>query len=734
MAAYNDDMVRLTCATIVAVLLAVVAVCARPSPAWAKDEPKTPSRIGRFVHVRVPITGQTVERARRAVRQAVEKAKRQNDRLTLIVQFDLPRGQKNFGRGSDFGAAYSLANLLSSDELAGARTVAYLPHSIQGHAVLPAIACQEIIMAQDATLGAAGIDEKTIAAPERTAYAEIAGRRRTVPVALALGMLDKGLEVLQVETEAGQEFVTPEGLEELKKHRTTKKPTVVKRAGESCELSGTEARRLGVAAYLAKDRREVLKALDLPAVVVEDDPSLDRGWRAVRVDLKGPIRSGEVNRAQKTIEDQIHNNGVNFICLWIDSPGGQMDEAMRLASFLALDLDPSKVRTVAYIPSEARSVAAVVALACDQVVVYPGTVLGGPGAYEPTTDEIADARRLIREKLAPSKGRSWSLVAAMIDPKLTVYRATRLGDIEYFSDAELQEQAEPDRWQRGETITTPGKPLRLDGNQTHEFLLAGDVVENFAEFKQRYGLEGDPTLVEPGWADVLIQALGSPGIAALLLFIGIAALMVELQTPGVGVGGFTAAMCFLLFFWSRYLGGTAGWLEVTLFLTGIACLLLEVFVFPGFGVFGLGGGAILLASIVLASQTSGSIIPRNDYQLEQFQNSLLIVAAVMIGAIVTMVLLRRHWKRFRLFGHLMLEPPVGEEAKTIQRREALVDFHNLIGTRGTATTQLTPSGKARFGETLVDVIADGEVIDRGAAIEVVDVHGSRVLVREVESS
>ena len=81
----------------------------------------------------------------------------------------------------------------------------------------------------------------------------------------------------------------------------------------------------------------------------------------------------------------------------------------------------------------------------------------------------------------------------------------------------------------------------------------------------------------------------------------------------------------------------------------------------------------------------------------------------------------------------MLEPPEGEEAETIRRREALVDFTNLVGTRGTTTTQLTPGGKARFGDVLVDVMADGEVIDRGAAIEVVEVRGSRVLVKEVAS-
>jgi membrane-bound serine protease (ClpP class) len=97
------------------------------------------------------------------------------------------------------------------------------------------------------------------------------------------------------------------------------------------------------------------------------------------------------------------------------------------------------------------------------------------------------------------------------------------------------------------------------------------------------------------------------------------------------------------------------------------------------------------------------------------------------------VLMRRRLPRSRLLGHMMLEPPAGDEAESIRRREALVDFHDLVGTRGTTTTQLTFSGKARFGDVLVDVIADGEVIGRGATVEVVKVQGSRVLVREVET-
>lgn len=723
------DWPRLAASCVWAIVCAslLIAFFAIPASTFAKDEPKPSALVGRFVHVTLPITGQTVARTRAAIRRVIDKAKRDKVRLVLVVEFDVPRGQKEIARGSDFGAAYDLANFLSSDELNGVRTVAYLPNAIEGHAVLPAIACKEIIMAKDATIGAAGIDEKVLTPALRIAYSDIAGRFRTVPAVVALGMLDPAIEVLQVTTEDDKQYVMPEGLEKLKKEHATKEPVVVKRAGEVGDFSGADARRWGFARYLAADRREVARALELPATALEDDPSLESGWRAVRVDLRGPIRAESVRMAQTMIENQIREHDANFICLWIDSPGGSVADAMQLANFLG-DLNSGKIRTVAYVPSEARSDAAIIALACDQLVVHPQTILGGSGAHELSPDEIKDVRRVIR-KLAPRKGRSWSLMAAMIDRKLDVYRYTRQGDVEYFCDEELAEQPDQDKWEKGPRVTIPGIPLKLSGEQAEQYFLANRIVENFGQFKQYYGLENNPTLVEPGWADFLIKAMASPGVAALLLLIGLAGLYVELHSPGVGIGGFVAAVCFLLFFWSHYLGGTAGWLEITLFLAGVACLLLEVFVIPGFGIFGLGGGALVLVSLILASQTF--VLPHNEYQFAQLQDSLMTIAAASIGMVVVAVFLRNRLPRSRVFSNLMLEPPAGDEAATIRRRESLVDFHALVGTRGTTTTQLTPCGKARFGEMLVDVIADSEVIDRGAAIEVVEVRGSRVLVREV---
>lgn len=71
----------------------------------------------------------------------------------------------------------------------------------------------------------------------------------------------------------------------------------------------------------------------------------------------------------------------------------------------------------------------------------------------------------------------------------------------------------------------------------------------------------------------------------------------------------TAGLCFTLFFWSRFLGGTAGWLEVILVLAGAAFLALELFVLPGFGIAGILGLLLMTAGIVMASQNH--LIPQS---------------------------------------------------------------------------------------------------------------------------
>jgi membrane-bound ClpP family serine protease len=719
--------------------MATIALAAAPAsaqePADAEAAPeKSEGRVGRLIRVPVPITGRASQQTEAAIRRVLSALPQSDERPVLVLEFS--PGQTEFGAGSEFGAAYELAGFLASPDLSRVKTIAYLPQTIKGHAVLPVLACEEIFMASDAKIGEAGIDEAAISKTQRVAYEEIAGLRKTIPVPVALGMLDRQLKVLRAETLDSVQYIFDTELEDLKNRETIRgEPETLIETNEMGLFDGrTMKAKLGFVSYLADSRQDVIDRLGLPPRAVEDDLSSE-GWRPIRVDLKGPVEIQMVSRLERMIDRQLEGD-TNLVCVYIDSPGGSLTASLSLASYLA-NLDSAKVRTVAYVPSEARAEAAIVALACDHLVMHPGAMLGGrsragEGADEAvySADEIASAVTSIKE-IARLKNHRWSLRAAMIDGKLVVYpyTDTETGSQQYMSEQEAKELEDAARWQKGEPPVAAGDgPLETDGERSVELGLASDLVEDFDQFKQLYSLEGDPALVEPNWVDLLVRALSDDGVAVFLLFLGGAAVIAELQMPGIGLGGFVACVCFLLFFWAKYLDGTATGLEIILFLTGLVFLAMELFVLPGMGVFGLGGGLLMIASLVLASQTF--IMPRSAAQVAELQHSLLMVGVAGAGVVTASIMMRRYLPHTPLLNRIFLTPPEGSEKQALREREG-VDFTHLVGRQGKTTTQCTPSGKALFGEQHVNVIAGGELIAKGVLVEVAAVEGNRVIIREI---
>jgi len=57
-----------------------------------------------------------------------------------------------------------------------------------------------------------------------------------------------------------------------------------------------------------------------------------------------------------------------------------------------------------------------------------------------------------------------------------------------------------------------------------------------------------------------------------------------------------------------------------------------------------------------------------------------------------------------------------------------------VGEEGVARTILRPAGKAEFGAALVDVVTDGEFLDRGVKVRVTMVEGDRVVVEALDGT
>ena len=673
------------------------------------------------VVVRLPITGTRDTQVKTAILRQLDRLKRGNERGVLVLRFDPP--EDGGSGGSDFGRAVELARFLGDARLTGIKTVAFLPSGVNGHAVLVALACEEIVMAADAVLGPANTDEPAVDDAMRAAYVQIATRRRTVPPAVAVALLDPAATVSRVSTDEGEQFVAAKDVEAVRQQSAVL--DVEELTPVPLALSGRRARELGVVRVLARTPAELAKSLNIDEKSLTIDPAGEGGWKAAQIVLAGPITGDSVARAGQQLERAMAD-GANFLCLRVDSAGGSPEQSLVLANRLAA-IDPARVRTVAYVPRQARGDAALIALACDDLVMHPDAVLGGEGDAVIRGRQATAVTASWREGIARKSERPWSLPVAVVVPGIEVEQATQrdTGRVEYFSSEELAARDDRDSWVVGAKVGTG--PIQLTGRSAESLGLATHVVDGFAGLVQAYGLTGDIALSEPGWADRLLDALASPGLAWLLLLIGGVGLYIELHTPGFGLGGFVSMVAFIVYFWSQYLHGTSGWLEVMLFLAGLFCLAAEIFVLPGFGVLGLGGGVLLVASLVLASQSF--VLPANDYQIRQLQWSLLGILGAAVGVSLISVLLRRWLPSTPVLRNVLLEPPLATDTAIEES-----SLEELIGLEGTTTTRLAPAGKARIDGRLREVTSVGPLVEPGTPIRVIEVRGGRVLVQSLAGS
>jgi len=56
-----------------------------------------------------------------------------------------------------------------------------------------------------------------------------------------------------------------------------------------------------------------------------------------------------------------------------------------------------------------------------------------------------------------------------------------------------------------------------------------------------------------------------------------------------------------------------------------------------------------------------------------------------------------------------------------------------MGDSGKVISKLRPTGKAKFGDAIVDVVAEADFLDKGTKVEIIGIHGNRVVVKKVES-
>lgn len=660
-----------------------------------------------------------------------------NERPTVVLEFGSkqettnPAKDATIGRGTDFVRALSLARWLSGPKGSRIRSVAYLPNSICGHAVLVALSCEEIAIAPLAEIGRAGIDEPNLDATVRQSYLDVA-TRRTFPAAGVLSLLDPSESLIELTlADKKTSYMTASELA-----KRTESGELAKDVGSGKVLSweqktitnqmaifvGQELRTWKWVSHNANDREQLARVLKLTKPLTEK-PTFAGPRIMTRVHVRGIISDRQVTRTIRAIEEGRSKSNANLILVEIDSPGGNLAASIRLAKYLA-DIPADQAEVVSYVAGAARGDAALIPLASDVILMHPDAKLGGAG--EATISEAScRGEQLGLQDLAKASDRSEGELLGCICPEIEIFEYSAIdGQKQLNSPQWLVDDPVAPMWNKGVKVDFSGG---LTFAKANEVGLASDNPVSLEAVGLKFGIDTVPAESRTNATERFVEWLGGQAWLSMLLFmVGIISLSAELSTPGIGVAGVLSAVCFLLFFWIHLFQGTVEWLEILLILGGMVCLAAEMFILPGFGVFGVTGLIMLAVGLLLAGQTF--VLPTNEYQWKRTSQAVGQFGLVIVGLFVTAILFRKQLANLPMVRWFALQPPKTDR-DLAEMEHAVEELRTFVGWHGTTLSRCNPSGKASIGDRIFSVASQGDWISEDTEVEVVSVQGNTLVVR-----
>jgi membrane-bound serine protease (ClpP class) len=304
--------------------------------------------------------------------------------------------------------------------------------------------------------------------------------------------------------------------------------------------------------------------------------------------FKGPVTPVLASYLDRTIA-AAEASGASAVILELDTPGGSVD----ITKEITQRMQSSTVPVIVYVaPSGAHagSAGTFITLAGHAAAMAPGSSIG---AASPVGSEGADLPDTLKAKatnilvadiknLAARRGEqaeAWAAKAVSEAAAATADEALELGVV----DAIAQDVPDLLRKLDGKTITVGGKPVRL----------------------QLAGQPGEEVPLNP--LEGFLNAITNPAIAAILLTIGLNAILFELSNPGGWVAGVIGAVCLLL---ALYALGTlqANWTGLGFVVLAFVLFVLDIKA-PTHGVLTLAGVATFIFGSYLLFNTPEMTVP-----------------------------------------------------------------------------------------------------------------------------
>ena len=477
--------------------------------------------------------------------------------------------------------------------------------------------------------------------------------------------------------------------------------------------------------------------------------------------------------------------GAEALIFVVDTYGGKVDSADAITRAIV----DAPCTTIAFVQGRgAISAGALISFACNEIIMEPATnigaampvVMSAEGAL-PTGEKEVSFLRSKMQALAEVNGHNPALGLAMVDKDVELLAArdeegrvhiwtptfgdpppeevdvldqaidavedqvpVSLEPVRKLKDAILEkpsdeapaetlsvDASELRSGEKARVVLPKGKLLTLTAGQALHYGLIPATAENLDEVlavREYYGAR--QVLIETTVPEAIFRWLTNPAVSGVLLMIALGGLYLEIKTPGIGLPGIISVVAFALFFGARAVLGLADWIDLALIIIGVALILTEIFVIPGFGFVGVAGIVCLATGLILSFVLTDFTWPSGEWGFYSWTVDRLydagIAAGTSMGLLVVFVLAT--WTilpRTPAYRHIVLtsvqDADQGFAVQTDRPEE-------VVGLEGVALTVLRPAGKGRFGDRTLQVMSRSDYVPADTPIVIVRREGNRYVV------
>ena len=391
----------------------------------------------------------------------------------------------------------------------------------------------------------------------------------------------------------------------------------------------------------------------------------------------------------------------DYILLEMNTFGGELHSADEIRTLLL----EAPVPVFVFINNNAASAGALISIACDSIYMAPGASIGAASVVnqsgEIMPDKYQSYMRSLMRATAEKNGRNPQIAEAMVDPDTYVEDISEKGKVLTFTSKEAIEHG----FCEGEA-------------DSREAVIRAAGISDYSLTEQNLS-----------WIEKVINFLVSPVVSSILIMMMVGGIYFELQSPGLGLPIIIAAIGALLFFAPHYLQGLADHWEILLFIGGLALLILEIFVIPGFGVAGVSGIVLMVTALVFAMIFNIGFDFHFAPKGAVVGGFFNVLSALIIGFFISLWLSKKVFLMKTKYGVLALDTEL-KEAEGFSS----VDTHlsELVGKKGMALTFMRPAGKVEVEGEIYDAVTDMGVVEQGTKVHVVRFENAQLVVEKAE--